>query len=99
MCTYAAMPHILDAFTVSTLMSSHYHRRVYFYLLFVCGSYKGEDDASNMAVFEVKMVSGWLPEKQSLKRVSRVSTLTLVQKPRLVLKQTDLCPSNIWYKP
>ena len=76
------MPHILVAFTVSRLMNSHSHRRVYVYLLFVCDRYTGEDDASNMAVFEVKMVSGWLPEKHSLKRVSRVSTLTLILKRR-----------------
>ena len=39
---------------------------------FVFASYLGEDAVSNMAVLEVKMVSGWLPEKQSLKMVSLI---------------------------
>jgi len=35
----------------------------------ICCSYNGNDVSSNMAVVAVNMVSGWLPDKDSVHRV------------------------------
>ena len=36
----------------------------------ICTSYNGVANASNMAVIAVKMVSGWIPDKDSIKKLS-----------------------------
>ncbi|XP_070542069.1 alpha-2-macroglobulin-like isoform X2 [Ptychodera flava] len=39
--------------------------------LLICARYMGEDDSSNMAVIEVKMISGYYPDKDDLRAASR----------------------------
>jgi hypothetical protein len=43
----------------------------------ICTRYNGADDASNMAVIAVKMVSGWIPDKDSIKKLSSDVSLGL----------------------
>ncbi|XP_070542070.1 LOW QUALITY PROTEIN: alpha-2-macroglobulin-like [Ptychodera flava] len=38
----------------------------------ICARYMGEDDSSNMAVIEVKMVSGYYPNKDDLRFASKI---------------------------
>jgi len=40
-------------------------------MLKYCFRYNGEDAASNMAVVAVNMVSGWIPDKESVNKVHK----------------------------
>ncbi|ELT94944.1 hypothetical protein CAPTEDRAFT_228650 [Capitella teleta] len=43
----------------------------------VCTRYLGDDQASNMAVVSVKMVSGWIPDKASIKKLQGSTEIQL----------------------
>nr|AVP12670.1 complement C3-like [Pseudopotamilla reniformis] len=43
----------------------------------ICAKYEGTDGASNMALITVKMVSGWIPNKDSVKRLRNEAGLGL----------------------
>ncbi len=43
--------------------------------------YMGTDKASNMAVVSVKMVSGWIPEKESLGMVGNTRCYIFIASP------------------
>ena len=43
----------------------------------VCARYNGHDDVSNMAVIAVKMISGWIPVKDSVEKLKNSAQLGL----------------------
>ena len=42
----------------------------------MCAHYIGDDGASNMALLEVKMVTGWIPLKERLEKALRKRTIS-----------------------
>ncbi|XP_041464168.1 uncharacterized protein LOC446192 isoform X6 [Lytechinus variegatus] len=58
------------------------------YYMKVCARYTGSDEESNMAIIEVKMISGFYPDKDSLR---------LLQKQHNPLQRYDIDNKNIYF--
>ncbi|XP_030832876.1 uncharacterized protein LOC757285 isoform X4 [Strongylocentrotus purpuratus] len=77
----------LDVLVLESYESSKNTRCTDYYMK-VCARYTGSDEESNMAIIEVKMISGFYPDKESLR---------LLQKQHKPLQRYEVDNKNIYF--